>query len=146
MSLCHGIRFRVESREDEEKSGQIDSNRAIHDNRTAQQGGKAGIKIEGRAGRVLGRSLYDTMLSCRGGCPCSCDRHYDVSRRDAYVRVILDPHDNRRDNSVIIPPEHCSTVPPLYLLSLFFPLSPSFPHPLHPSNLDAIPYRRFFYG
>lgn len=44
------------------------------------------------------------MLSCRGGCPCSCDRHYDVSRRDAYVRVILDPRDNRRDNSVIIPP------------------------------------------
>lgn len=87
VSLCHGIRFRVESREDEEKSGQIDSNRATHDNRTAQQGGKAGIKIEGRAGRVLGRSLYDTMLSCRGGCPCSCDRHYDVSRRDAYVRV-----------------------------------------------------------
>lgn len=142
VSLCHGIRFSVESREDEEKSGQIDSNRAIHDNRTIQQGGKAGIKIEGRAGRVLGRSLYDTMLSCRGGCPCSCDRHYDVSRRDAYVRVILDPHDNRRDNSVIIPPSNIVRPFLRFISSLSLSLFSSLFTPFTPPIL--IPYRRFF--
>lgn len=63
VSLCHGIRFRVESREDEEKCGQIDSNRAIHTTiERHNREEKLAIKIEGRAGRVLGRSLYDVIL------------------------------------------------------------------------------------